>query len=268
MQIYVKYDKIFKGDEMPRKARIKSSTGIYHIMLRGINRKNIFKDDEDRAFFLKTIKVCKEISEFDIYGYCLMGNHVHLLIKENKEKIDHIFKRVGARYVYWYNRKYERIGHLFQDRFKSEPVENDTYLMVVIRYIMQNPIKVGLCSKLEEYKWSSYNDYIQGNGITDTKYIFQILSPKEEEQKAVFIKYINTRNKDKCLEIEEKVNKLIDEKIIKMIRGKFEVEPFEIKNLPIENQMEILKYLKKQEAITLRQIARITGFTVNKVFKA
>ncbi|MCJ7806540.1 MAG: transposase, partial [Clostridia bacterium] len=119
---------------MPRRAREKSSTGVYHVMLRGINRQNIFKDREDRQQFITTLVKYKKVSGYEIYGYCLMTNHMHLLIKEGGESIDRILKRIGASYVYWYNKKYARCGHLFQDRFKSEPVEDDQYLLVVLRY--------------------------------------------------------------------------------------------------------------------------------------
>jgi len=83
---------------MPRSARKKSTTGIYHVMLRGINRQRIFEDDEDYEKFLQTMYLCKTLSGFELYGYCLMGNHVHLLIKEVNESLDLIFKRIGSRY--------------------------------------------------------------------------------------------------------------------------------------------------------------------------
>ena len=109
---------------MPRQARKKSSSGIYHIMLRGINQQQIFEDSEDYNKFLQVLKDSKAISEFKIFAYCLMGNHIHLLIQEQKEPIEQIMKRIATRFVYWYNIKYQRVGHLFQDRFKSE-LEND-----------------------------------------------------------------------------------------------------------------------------------------------
>ena len=259
---------MFKGDKMPRTARIKITTGIYHIMLRGINRQNIFEDDEDNEIFIQIMRKCKEISKFEIYAYCLMGNHVHVLIKEKEEGIDQIFKRIGSRYVYWYNRKYERIGHLFQDRYKSEPVEDDEYFMTVLRYILQNPVKAGLCCKIEEYNWSSYNEYLQGNGITDIQFALEILSPKKEEQREVFIEYINISNNDQCLEVKEKKNRTSDEEVRKLIRKKFKIDPPAIQSLSYEKQISILKYLKNQDGISMRQISRITGFTVNKIFKA
>ena len=125
---------------MPRQARKRAESGIYHVMLRGINQQRIFEDEEDNQRFLQILRECKEIGGFMLLAYCLMGNHVHLLIKEGTESLEQIFKRIGGRFVYWYNVKYQRVGHLFQDRFKSEPVDTDAYLLTVIRYIHQNPV--------------------------------------------------------------------------------------------------------------------------------
>jgi len=126
---------------MPRYARKKSDIGIFHIMLRGINKQTIFEDDEDRRRFMETIERFKAVSKYEIYGYCLMSNHVHLLLKETEEAISTAIKRICSSYVYWYNWKYERCGHLFQERYKSEIVENDAHVLTVLRYIHQNPVK-------------------------------------------------------------------------------------------------------------------------------
>ena len=120
---------------MPRQARRKSKSGIYHVMLRGINKQVIFEDEEDSLKFLETLKNYKAISGYKIFAYCLMSNHIHLLLKVEKENLDLIIKRIAGSYVYWYNWKYHRSGHLFQDRFKSEPVEDDMYFLTVIRYM-------------------------------------------------------------------------------------------------------------------------------------
>ena len=102
---------------MPRRARKQSETGIYHVMLRGIDRQLIFEDSEDYIWFLDIVEECREVCNFQLYAYCLMGNHVHLLLKVQDEGLETIFKRIGGRYVYYYNVKYQRVGHLFQDRF-------------------------------------------------------------------------------------------------------------------------------------------------------
>lgn len=147
---------------MPRHAREKSSTGIYHIMVRGINRQDIFHSEEDHQRYLDILLKIKREEDVEIWGYCLMSNHLHLLIRE-ETALSKIMKRVGSSYAYWYNWKYHRSGHLFQDRFKSEKIETDAYLMTVIRYIHQNPIKAGMVSKPEEYRWSSCRDYYPRN---------------------------------------------------------------------------------------------------------
>lgn len=107
---------------VPRQARRKSESGIYHIILRGINQQQIFEDEEDSYRFLETLSKYKEQCGYEIYAYCLMGNHIHILLKEGKENLTLVLKRIAGSYVYWYNWKYRRSGHLFQDRFKSEPV--------------------------------------------------------------------------------------------------------------------------------------------------
>lgn len=138
---------------MPRAARKRSVSGIYHIMLRGADRRIIFADDEDHETFLSILSRVRERSEFDLYAWCLMGNHVHLLLREGKEPLELIFKRIGVTYVQYYNWKYQLNGHLFQDRFRSEPVETDAYFLDVIRYICQNPVKAKLCSSPFDYPW-------------------------------------------------------------------------------------------------------------------
>lgn len=121
---------------MARQARKRSNTGIYHVMLRGIDKRDIFLDGEDREKFIENIIKAKEVGNFEIYGYCLMDNHVHLLIKEDEE-IGTNIKRITVGYVGWHNNKYERTGHLFQNRYKSEPVETESYLIIVLRYILK-----------------------------------------------------------------------------------------------------------------------------------
>lgn len=161
---------------MPRGAREKAESGIYHIMLRGINKQTIFEDDEDYVKFLHVINDCKKKSSFKLMAYCLMSNHLHLLIKEENEELGQIFKRIGSSYVYWYNFKYSRTGHLFQDRFRSESVNNDEYFLTVLRYIHQNPIKAGLCTDVSKYKCSSYNDYLYKTELTDIEFGLSLFS--------------------------------------------------------------------------------------------
>ena len=145
---------------MPRYARKKSEKQIYHIMLRGNNREKIFNDEEDKSRIIDTLEDKKKEESYYLYAYCVMDNHIHLIIKEGREQIACIVKRLAASYSYYFNKKYKRIGHVFQERYRSEAIEDERYLLSCIRYIHQNPLKPGI-STIEGYKWSSYKDYMR-----------------------------------------------------------------------------------------------------------
>ena len=138
-------------------------------MLRGNNRERIFIDEEDKIRIIDTLEKTKKAEGYFLYAYCVMDNHIHLIIKEGKDPIARIVKRIAASYSYYFNKKYKRIGHVFQERYKSESIEGESYLLSAIRYVHQNPIKPGI-GTIEGYKWSSYRDYT-GNGrrITDSE---------------------------------------------------------------------------------------------------
>jgi len=181
---------------MPRVSRKKSQSKIYHIMLRGINQQSIFEDDGDYDKFMDILSTYKRDIGYEIYAYCLMGNHVHLLMKEGKEEISNTMKRIGTSYVHWYNWQYDRKGHLFQDRFKSEAVENDTYLLTALRYVHQNPVKAGLAKNGADYKWSSYMEYIGKEEITDTGFILEMFDTNRDKAIQKFIKFNNEISDD------------------------------------------------------------------------
>ena len=166
---------------MARKARKKSATGIYHIMMRDINRQNIFEDQADYIRFLQTLKQYKGISGYQIYAYCLVGNHVHLLLKVGEEPLEQVMRRICGSYVYWYNWKYQRIGNLFQDRFKSEPIENDSYFLTVLRYIHQNPLKAGLVKNIDDYQWSSIREYTHISELVDSNFALKTFNADREK---------------------------------------------------------------------------------------
>ncbi|WP_094549390.1 transposase [Petroclostridium xylanilyticum] len=254
---------------MPRIAREKSSSGIYHIMVRGINQQDIFEDDEDRQRYIETLERFKKETNFEIYAYCLMNNHVHLLIREKEVEISKILKKIGTSYAYYFNWKYERNGHLFQDRYKSETVESNSYFCMVIRYIHQNPVKAGL-SSMEDYKWSSYNSYIHRDRQTmiDAEFFLGMLSENKDLAIKRYIDYMNEPNNDKCLEIENKV-KLTDEKardIIKKIGNLKNIS--DIQRLDIEKRNSILKKAKEIEGMSVLQISRVTGINRTAISKA
>ena len=236
-------------------------------MIRGINQQNIFVDNEDDDKFIAILDTYRKKIEYEIYAYCLMGNHVHLLIKEGKEVLSNTMKRIGTSYVSWYNWQYNRKGHLFQDRFKSEVVEDDAYFLTVLRYIHQNPLKAGLVDNINSYKWSSYQEYISKTKIVNINFALSLFDKEKDKAIEKFKRFNEESNNDQCLEVIEKRKTISDKKIRKLMLKKFDIELALLHNEQVKNQTEVLKFLKKLDGISLRQLSRLTGFTVNKIFR-
>ena len=239
---------------MPRQARKQAETGIYHVMLRGVNQQQIFEEKEDARKFLSILSACKAVSGYKLLAYCLMGNHVHLLIKEGQEPLGQVFKRIGGRYVYWYNAKYQRAGHLFQDRFKSEPVENDEYLLAVIRYIHQNPVKAGLCARSEDYPYSSWREYLSEPRIADVAFTESIV-PKQD-----LIDFHKQLGQEECLDLPDQPTvRMTDGEakiLMQQLTGCRSVADFQ--RLPPADRKNAAKKLKNAR-LSIRQISRLTG---------
>ena len=249
---------------MPRRARLQSHSGIYHVMLRGINRQIIFEDDGDKHYFMTVLKTCKELSGFKLYAFCLMSNHVHLLLKTGDEPLEQIFKRIGSRYVGWYNRKYRREGHLFQDRFRSENVETDPSFMTVLRYILQNPMKAGMEARPGSYRWSSYPAYAKGTGsVTDTRYALDLFGSHD-----TLIRFLNETNEDVVMDVDAWEWRLTDEQaldIMCQVSGCSCVSAFQQLELPVKKAFAREMYLNR---MTIRQISRLTGMARTTIDRA
>jgi len=239
---------------MARQARKRSSTGIYHVMLRGIDRKDIFLDDEDRRKFLESIIKAKKKGKFKIYGYCLMDNHIHMLIKEDEE-IGKIIKRITVGYVGWHNKRHERTGHLFQNRYLSEPVETEDYFITVLRYIHQNPIKAGIVSRLSDYKWSSYGKY-RLVYQRQKSFISGDLTEAYFKTFKEFKDYMKANNIDKCLEYNV-VKRHNDKTLGEIINKKYDIK--EIDKSPIKKRNKLIRKIYDEQKTSIRQLSRVLG---------
>ena len=260
-------DNIRGGVRVARISRERSKTGIYHAMLRGINRTTIFEDNEDREYFLDKLNFFKEKNKYSLHGYCLMSNHVHLLLQEVEDEISTSIKRICSSYVLWYNNKYERCGHLFQERFKSEAVESDDYFLTVLRYIHQNPSKAGMIEKVKNSNWSSYNGYIGKYNITDTGLGLSLFSDDTEKARELFVNHHTEANEDKCLDYDDFIRLTDDEarrEIVK--RGIRNLNA--LQHLEKSNRDYILRKLKDINGVSIRQLSRITGISKSVIDRA
>ncbi|MCB2306795.1 transposase [Clostridium estertheticum] len=146
---------------MPRTFRLKSDESIYHVMCKSITEVNLFKDTEDKKKYLSLIKKYKTLYNFKLYGYCLMDNHLHLIIDANGSDISKVMHGINFSYAMYFNKKHERGGHLFRDRFKSIIVANDRYLKTLSLYIHNNPTDIPDYKNCpEKYAFSSLAIFI------------------------------------------------------------------------------------------------------------
>lgn len=252
---------------MPRTARKRSESGVYHAMLRGINRWNIFQDSEDRITFLEKLGLVKERSSCNIYGYCLMSNHVHLLVRETIETISQIMQRLGSAYVYWYNRKHDRVGHLFQGRFHSEAVDADEYLLTALRYIHQNPVKAGIARDCANYPWSSYHDYMKSESrdgrLTDTAMALGIIGGQKP-----FAEFHLKMCGDDLMDIDDvtrATDGLAEQLIQQVLAGR---STRDLLKMPASRRNAILRELKALPGVSHRQIERAAGVNRNMIQRA
>ena len=246
---------------MPRSARKQSESGIYHVMLRGTDRQNLFEEAEDYGKMLRLLKEYRQVCGYSLYAYCLMDNHMHLLIKTGEEPLAKIFRRVGASYVYWFNLKYDRSGHLFQDRYKSEPVTEDENLMTVLRFIHLNPVKAGKCQRPEEYPYSSYAYYFT-NALIDRGPVL------DRMDKEAFRQFHLEPNQDDCMDIgETRPVRMTDEKALKIMKKISGCEnAAALQKLPVGTRNYVLSRMLKK-GVSIRQASRITGLGVGVVRK-
>lgn len=149
---------------MPRKHRIWYPGASYHIMCRGNHRHDIFRDDEDRQFYLTNLRQVKKLYPYVLHSYCLMTNHVHLQIETMETTISHIMKRINMLYSIYFNKKYNFVGHLLQGRYRAQLIESDAYQLEISKYIHLNPVQANMVDRPNQYLWSSYSVYVCSRG--------------------------------------------------------------------------------------------------------
>lgn len=266
---------------MPRVCRRLSESKVYHVMIRGNEKKCIFIDDKDRNKFIDIIDKKSSDKKFMIYAFCLMSNHVHLLINEGEDNISRIMKCINVPYVYYFNKRHGRVGHLFQDRFKSEAIEDERYLLAVVRYIHNNPVKAGLSTDPSKYIWSSYNTYINSNaavfGFIKCEPILGYFSENKDEAIKKFIEFSKNESDvdenfiDEPEESEENEVKSInnEEEAVAFINNFLRSNSIKMEDIHNKSNIflrtELIKNLKKKSKLSVRQIAGILKIDRNTV---
>lgn len=172
---------------MGRPWREEYKGGIYHVIARGNNKEYIFKESIDKGYFLKQLKEYRDGFEYRVYGYVLMDNHYHIIIQTHNKKLQEIMHQVNNKYSKYFNYKYKRVGHVFQGRYKAVLVQDERYLLSLLKYIHQNPLKAHICDSIENYKWSS--DLFYRKNIHNFIYIDTILDMLSSDRVEAVGKY-------------------------------------------------------------------------------
>ena len=260
---------------IPRKARIKSEFGIYHVIQRGNEKKSIFRNNCDRYKYIEVLIKAKEKYNFLVHGYCLMDNHIHILLDTNGNDMSKIMQSISVSYAIYFNKTYDRCGHLFQDRFRSEQVLNDEYLLEVSRYIHNNLVKAGIVSNLTEYIWTSFGKYIgkitKCNEFVETKLVLGLFATSKsqaisdytsfmlrDDGESKYIEMINDFSEPK-VNLENYIRNMTEaQKIMSIFLAENNIEAIDLdKHISIRNTL--IKKIREKTFLALWQIGEIFG---------
>ena len=257
---------------MTRQARKKSMSGVYHVMLRGINKNDIFHDRMDYVKFRKLLgQVAYPVDELGhpmppkcrFYAYCIMTNHVHLLVKEESDNLATLIKRIGGAYAQYYNVKYQRVGHLFQDRFRSEPVDDEAYFVTLLRYIHQNPVAAGMTKYVMDYEWSSWREFL-------TKGTVPIVRKDEVLEKISMDDLVGLVNEPLpkttfVLDFQTKGKKRSDEEVSAFLCDTFSLNKPEDLASYSSDRIAVIVRQAKEFGASIRQLMRLTNISFHRI---
>lgn len=199
---------------MPRRARVESKTGYYHVMMRGNNKEHIFTNDSYKRYFLKLLSKELEENILGVNAWCIMKNHVHLILHGDLQDLSKAIQKINLSFAKKYNYRNNRVGHVFQDRFKSQLIEDEEYLLQAVRYVHQNPQKAEIAEELSDYRWSSYNSFIHKRWSEDMKRVMELF----RNDISLFVEFHKHTDIKEHLEVQEdvvKANLLIAKSIMK-----------------------------------------------------
>lgn len=223
------------------------NTSFFHIMVQGINRESIFDDNKDKEKYLEILKNTQKEISIQILSYCVMGNHTHLLVfEENADKLTKFMHNANLKYAMYYNKKHSRVGYVFRDRYKAQPIFSEKHLITCVKYIHNNPVKAGICIKPEEYRYSScnYNIFKKNNKLhNEIEKIIEQMKQKNQYEEIYFI--------------EDEIDK--DQICKEIVKDALEKNNLKIDEL--NSNEEVLKTivyrLKQENKISLRKIEEV-----------
>ena len=238
---------------MPHAARKRSTSGYYHVVPKGIHDQTIFESDADRRIYTELLRQAKERFDIRIHAYCLMSNHIHLVLEDEHDMLSSFMKHIDERYGMYLAELTGRKGGVFVRPYWSEPIESDNYLLCAVRYVHANPAAAGICPA-SVYEWSSAKDYLGRSGMTDTEMVLDMCGGRDG-----FIAFSRASNSTACAFPGSKLkNHLTDEEAIRLAQSILGMNAREV-GAQSKNERDSSVRLLANRGFPVAQIARITG---------
>ncbi len=231
---------------------------MYHIVIKGIDKQIIFEEKKDYKKYLEILSLYKEECNFKLFAYCLMSNHVHLLLQTSEISLETIFRKINTHYAVWFNMKYQRTGHIQDGRYYSEPIEDNHYLYCAIKYIHANPVHAGIEPfPGHSYPWTSIYEYkSHSNNLVDTDFIYSIFEPDFLLTSDTSLSQVN------LLDIDNIKKRIPDDVAKEIILSESNCNSAsDFLRLPLSLRNYYLRLLH-QKGLSIRQLSRLTGVSI------
>lgn len=234
---------------------------------------DLYYDHSDRIKYIDILVKVREKFGFRLHAYCLMTNHTHLLVEDRGCCISEAMKSVGIRYAAFLNKKANRVGSLFQDRFRSEVIDSERQFLACARYIHNNPVKAGICQRPEAYKWSSYREYI---GKSTTKLLtrdlmYSLFAQDPIKAREGLVKFTSLMNEpDEFLDyvVEDSTEVNLVQALKNAVRKQYHCDLHEIKSLSRRKRNEVIRHVKELSNLSCRELAEILSMSKDMIFRA
>jgi len=255
---------------MGRKPRIQYYGAIYHLIQKGRNGNKIFLDDADKSYLLELINESKEAKGFRIFAFVIMDNCYHLLMQTLNIPISNIMHYINSKYARYYNRKYNKTGRVFHERYKSTLIQDDRFIMPIVKYIHRYPVETGLCHSTEEYKWSSDVFYrVNMESVVNIEYILNMFSINRIEARKEYREYMEKEedwdpiNKSSIIGTDEFVHRMQG-------KDRTSLDKLLRKCCPTEEEFNLIKRGSRERYLTnfkveYISIAKKEGYTYKEI---
>lgn len=249
---------------MPRAARKKVKNAVYHVLMRGVDKHAMLRTEEDYQYFMSLLRRCKAECDMEIYGWCLLNDHVHLVVRERGDDMAGFFRHLCTAYACHYNMQRKRAGRVFQDRYRTDILETNEDVVRVLRHIYHEPVRLGLCEKPENYSFSGLSECMLhvSHPIQNMAYVLSMTDV------SALCKQPDAQQDALIMDIMPQEKKLTDKEAEKIMKKVAHAK--KLMELPVMTRKMRDAWLRRlrREGMSVSQITRLTGLGRNIVNRA